>query len=300
MKASTVEIETFDKVVWPTWASPKIDGIRLLMHPSLGPVTQSFKPLPNHYVRMKLELLCGKSDLDGEVYAIDKDGTALFNRTQSLIMTREGEPNFRFATFDCFERPDWEFSSRYTQTEIRVKAINNSHIKMLTHTLLGSFEEFLDYHNTCVKEGFEGVVLRSMGGPYKNGKSTLNQGWMLKYKRWHDAEGIVIGFEELYHNENPKEVSLLGLSKRSSHIKGKIAGGTLGALILETEWGELRVGTGFDATTRKEIWDRNVFPGRSVPLEDAPDIGRRVTFKYQKHGMQTLPRFPVFKGFRED
>ncbi len=303
MKASTVEMATMDKIVWPAYCSPKIDGIRLMIHPELGPITSGFKPLPNHHVREALMEICGGSHLDGELYSIDQDGTALFNRTQSDMMSRGGEPNFRFATFDCFFHTDWGFAERYHMTSSIVHEVNHPCLKMLTHTLIGSTEEFLDYIKACMEDGFEGAVVRSLAGPYKSGQSTLNQGWMLKYKPWSDAEGIVIGFEELYHNENPQEEGLTGLSKRSSHKAGKTAAGTLGALVLQTDWGELRVGIfkGKDAAWRQKIWDRN-WRGLVISHDgvDAPDLGRKVTFKYQKHGMQSLPRFPVFKGWRED
>jgi len=65
----------------------------------------------------------------------------------------------------------------------------------------------------------------------------------------------------------------------------------------------LRVGTGFDFATRQKIWHDNMCRydgGEWLPMTDGLDYGRKVTFKYQKHGMQDLPRFPVFKGFRED
>jgi DNA ligase-1 len=272
-----------------------------MIHPELGPITSGFKPLPNHYVRERLIDLCVGSYLDGELYSIDQNGAALFNRTQSDMMSHGGEPDFRFAAFDCFERIDWEFVNRYHHVATRICSIGNPRIRMLTHTLIGSTEEFLDYFEACLKDGYEGVVVRALAGPYKSGRSTFNQGWMLKYKPWEDAEGTIIGFEELYHNENPKEVGRTGLSQRSSHVEGKVPGGTLGALVLKTEWGILRVGTGFDATTRQEIWDRNceliTFPeGASIQL----DLGRKVSFKYLAHGMKDLPRHPIYKGFRED
>ena len=300
MKAGTIELATMDKIVWPAYVSPKIDGIRLMIHPELGPITSGFKPLPNHYVRERLEALCGGTYLDGELYSIGNDGTALFNKTQSDMMSHSGGPLFRFAAFDCFEHTDWDFSYRYAQTSVFVKIIDHPRLKLLTHTLIGSTEEFLDYFEACLKDGYEGAVVRSLAGPYKCGRSTLNQGWMLKYKPWEDAEGTIIGFEELYHNENPQEEGLLGLTKRSSHKQGKVPGGTLGALVLETKWGVLRVGSGINAADRQAIWDRNKPTLDGLEFQANVDLGRKVSFKYLAHGMKDLPRHPIYKGFRED
>ncbi len=298
MKAETIEMSNMDRIVWPAYVSPKIDGLRLMIHPVIGPITSGFKALPNQYVREQLWRICAGTNLDGELYSIDSDGTALFNKTQSDMMSRGGEPNFRFAAFDCFEHVEWDFADRYAQAQKIITYMDDPSLRILTHTLIGSTEEFLSYFDACLEDGYEGVVVRSLAGPYKCGRSTFNQGWMLKYKPWADAEGTIIGFEELYHNENPQEESLTGLTQRSSHKAGKKAAGTLGAFILQTDWGVLRVGTGVGLTQalRQEIWDRNT----GFPEDLKPDIGRTITFKYLKHGMQTLPRHPGYKGFRKD
>ena len=299
MLAATVSYDDLEKVEWPVLGSPKIDGIRCLIHPDLGPVTRSFKPLPNAHVHGQLLMLAGHSYLDGELVGINENGGILsFNSTQSAMMSRAGQPIFRFLVFDCFDRPDWDFVGRHVQAKETCNKINNPKIMILDHKVIHSMEEFIKFTDGCIEAGFEGSIIRAPAGIYKNGRSTLRQGWLLKYKQWADAEGAVIGFEELMHNDNPDQRDKFDLAKRSSHKDNMVPMNTLGALILETKWGELRIGVGFDQATRKEIW---------TIVEDArrnnyiiPYIGRTITFKYQPHGMQDLPRFPVFKGFRDD
>ncbi len=170
---------------------------------------------------------------------------------------------------------------------------------MLQHEWVANETEFMLAASKHIDQGFEGTMIRSFDGPYKSGRSTLKQGWLLKYKAWADAEGTVVGFEELMHNENPDLRDKFDHAKRSSHKANMIPANTLGALILSTEWGELRVGTGFDAALRQEIWGSmkwSEVEGRYLTSY----FGRTITFKYQAHGMQDKPRFPVFKGFRED
>jgi len=309
MLAATVEVDTFDKIKWPVFASPKIDGIRCLIHPTLGPVSRTFKPIANVYVREFLDEYCRGAHVDGELYAINEDGTANFNATQSAIMSRGGRPRFHYSIFDCFDRPDDPFEMRHARAlaKANLMLLSTLSISGLEHVILRNAGDLVEYSDECLARGYEGIVIRAQGGAYKSGRSTLNQGGMLKYKPWADAEGIIIGFEELMHNDNYQENDAFGLAKRSSHLEGKTPAGTLGALVLQTAWGVLRVGTGFDAATRQAIWDRNqgFRPGDEMILnrslgERCTDIGRKVTFKYQKHGMQDLPRFPVFKGFRED
>ncbi len=303
MLAATVTYDELHKIEWPVWASPKIDGIRCMIHPELGPVTRSFKPLPNVYVRERLDLEIGRSSLDGEIVAIDKAGNTLaFNAIQSAMMSHSGQPSFKFWVFDCFERPDWDFDARHQHARHMVRRLGYKHVKMLKHTLVDNMEDFCKYTDHCIENGFEGSIIRAPAGIYKNGRSTLNQGWLLKYKEWADAEGTITGFVELLHNSNKDIRDNFDLAKRSSAKDGMIPMGTLGALEVDTEWGTVYLGSGFDQATRQEIWTRN------TSVEDMyrekrtspPDLGRKVTFKYQKHGMQDLPRFPIFKGFREE
>ena len=305
MLAGTVTVNDFEKVVWPVLASPKIDGIRCLIHPTLGPVSRTFKPIANRHIHRTLQRYAGVSYLDGEIAALNEEGVIDFNGTQSAVMTRSGTPRFRYYVFDSFDTPDNTFEERLRMAKIHCDAINVPEIKYLAHRWMKTPEEFMQYAEACMLDGFEGAMIRNPDGPYKNGRSTLNQGWLLKWKPWEDAEGTVIGFEELYHNDNVAEEDAFGNTKRSSHVAGKVGAGTLGALVLSTEWGTLKVGTGFDAATRQAIWNRNweglmIMAASGTDMGKCSDMGRKVTFKYQKHGMQDLPRFPVFKGFREE
>ena len=309
MLASVVTDTDLERVEWPALASPKIDGIRILIHPTLGPVTRSFKKLPNVLTREALMRLASWSQLDGELVAMGEQNQAgfrpvlSFNETQSAFMSFSGQPHFILWAFDCFYHPEDPYERRYRDAIATTTEIDSVHIRYVDHKLVHSAEEFAKYATQCLQKGFEGACLRALQGPYKSGRSTLRQGWLLKYKQWQDAEGTVLGFEERMHNANEDIKDHFGHAKRSSHKANMVPMGTLGALILDTAWGELRVGTGFDDATRQDIWDRNMtFLGlENIAMGmSQPDTGRIVTFKYQAFGMQDKPRFPVFKGFRED
>lgn len=302
MLASVAAPEKLELIKWPVFCSPKVDGIRCLIHPELGPVTRSFKCLPNRHVYNTLRAIAIGTYLDGELIAVNPEGQDLsFNETQSAMMSRDGQPAFVFAVFDCFENPDEGFALRHVRAQEIVKRIGLP-ITILEHVLIKSLEEFIVYADKCVEGLYEGAIIRSPDGIYKSGRSTFNQGWLLKYKNWADAEGQVIGFQELMHNANVDERDEFDLAKRSSHKDNMVPMNTLGALLLQTAWGELRIGTGFDMATRKEIWMRNTDMEEMYRNKDStpPDLGRTVTFKYQPHGMQDLPRFPVFLRFREE
>jgi len=74
-------------------------------------------------------------------------------------------------------------------------------IKLLPR-VINSAEELDAFEAACLRDGFEGVMLRSPSGRYKFGRSTLKENLLLKLKRFEDAEAQIIGFEELSHNAN--------------------------------------------------------------------------------------------------
>ena len=89
------------------------------------------------------------------------------------------------------------------------------------------------------------------------------------------------------HNGNEAKKDATGHTDRSSCKANMVPMNTLGALILDTEWGQLKVGSGFDDAQRQNIWDNQ-----------GTHLGKLVTFTYQPFGAKDKPRFPVFKGFR--
>ena len=151
----------------------------------------------------------------------------------------------------------------------------------------------MEYEEKCVSEGYEGIMVRTLNGPYKCGRSTLRESFLLKIKRWTDSEGVIVAIQEQMHNENEKQKDELGHSKRSSHQAGMTPAGTLGRFSVKEIGTDilLGVGTGLGLTheLRQEIWDnRDKY------------IGKIITFKWQASGSKDAPRFPIFKGFRHE
>src|SRR5437899_138139 len=97
----------------------------------------------------------------------------------------------------------------------------------------------------CIADcrGFEGVMLRKPDGPYKFGRSTVREGYLMKVKRFTQEEAVVVGYEEQETNLNEATKDALGHTKRSSHKAGKRPAGVLGALRVSNGHGEFSIGT---------------------------------------------------------
>lgn len=270
------------KLKFPVLASPKFDGIRCCVVGN-QPVSRSLKPIPNLHVRNWLSRF---PNLDGELIVGDPTASDCFQRTTSAIMSRDGRPEFRFYVFDrigCREEP---FYKRVNSLQVLPG------IQLVPHVLLNSLEDLEAYEAEHVAAGWEGIMLRDPDGPYKFGRSTVREGYLLKVKRFKDAEAVVIGVEERMHNGNEQTRNALGLAERSSYKDGKRPAGDLGALVVQMPWGggtvAFNVGTGFTSQQRVDFWAcRDTLKGRIIK------------FKYQETGSKDAPRIPVFLGFRD-
>jgi DNA ligase-1 len=190
----------------PYLVSVKLDGIRILTHPVHGPCTRVFKDIPNDHIRATLYSDC-PTYLDGEVMTYNDDGTQrTFNEIQGDVMRKSGTPNFKFHVFDFFRTPDHEFQFRYDELwRMEYAEEMPTCVHIVEHTKLTTMAAINAFAKQALLDGYEGAMLRSLDGKYKQGRSTLRQGWLVKIKFFSDAEGTVIGFDERTHNANEQD-----------------------------------------------------------------------------------------------
>lgn len=308
-KGQTYE-EVFAKKNWAEgfYSSPKLDGIRILMHPELGPVTRTLKPIPNRALQAKCErLMPYLSGFDGEmIYGDHESPNYSFQKTFSKFSSHdEDTEGMTFHVFDDMSDLTNNFISRFSLYNYRIRDILPSltiedsgltgFVKAVSQTIVYTLEEVYEEEKRCLELGYEGTMLRHCDGLYKQGRSTMIEGGLIALKRFVDAEAIIIGFEEMMHNDNEALVDERGYTKRSSSLAGKTPANTLGKLWLKGHESspfngkKFKCGSGFSAALKQEIWDNQ-----------DKFLGKMITYKYQEHGVKDLPRAPIFKSFRED
>lgn len=283
------KLEDPNDISYPILASPKLDGIRCLIING-QPVSRNLKPIPNRAVH---EMLSGLPSMDGELIIGEPRGEGVFNRTSSGIMSRDGVPKFKFWVFDTITNAPMPFTQRLELVRSYADS-SGGYVQHVSHKLIKTVEGLLEYEAQMLLAGYEGVMIRDPAGPYKHGRSTTREGWLLKMKRFEDAEAVVIGFEEKEHNDNEQTRDELGRAKRSSHKANKRAADTLGALIVQDSvtGTEFNIGTGFTEMERADIW-----AGRGT---DRSLLGKLIKYRYQEVGVKDKPRFPVYIGVRDD
>ncbi len=272
----------FKKAKFPYIATPKIDGIRFLMVDGVA-VSRTFKPIRNKYIQSLLTQYL-PDGIDGELTCGDT-----FQSSTSGIMSIEGEPEFKVWIFDYVD-PNTEtinpFYARMLSMPNIDKTLNH---EVLNGIMVHNIEELESYETLCLQENYEGVMVRDPYGTYKFGRSTVNEGILLKLKRFDDAEAVLIGIEEKMSNQNEAELDNFGHIKRSASLEGMVGTDTAGTLVVRNEEGQtFRIGSGLDDAMRAELW-----------VHKDQYIGKIIKYKYFPHGVKELPRHPIFLGIRD-
>jgi len=285
---------------YPLAVSPKLDGFRCIVIDGVA-MSRNLKPIRNEYAQE----LFGRHEYngyDGELIVGDPTAKDCFNVTSSGVTSREGEPDVRLFVFDnCFHSDYW--AERFASVNM------NDNVIVHLHEVCHNHNELLRFEEEYLEQGYEGLMIRALNGPYKEGRSTTREGWLLKLKRFEDSEGLVIGMEEKLHNANEATINALGHTQRTSHQENLVPTGTMGALIirdLKTNV-EFNIGTGFDDATRdwwwNEYYDTNLWRVGKMNnggiIRECMNPDTIVKYKHFAVGAKDKPRFPAYIGLRD-
>ena len=279
---------------YPLLASPKLDGVRCLIWEGVA-YSRNAKPIRNHFVQAWAKDF---HNLDGELIVgspvHDHTGEPL-GRTQSGVMSFDGEPDF---TFHLFDSPERAYPAFEPSRALLVSEVEGPRMDHVPHRLVHNVAQLADYEEYCLDLGYEGVMLRDPDGPYKHGRSTLREGYLMKLKRFTDGEAVVIGLEEGMVNHNELQRDELGRAKRSKDSSGLVPSGMVGTILArDPVWGELRIAPGtMTHGDRRQIWERYTL---GAPTE-VQLIGKTIHWRSFGYGVKDKPRFPRFYGIRED
>jgi DNA ligase-1 len=208
--------------------------------------------------------------MDGELIVGSPTDDDVYRRTNSAVMSHDGESRFTFYVFDYHDMP-YVFAMRLAALRAEIATFKHidTDVRAHEHVLINNEAELLAYEAKCVEAGYEGLILRAGDGTYKHGRSTAREQGMLKVKRFEDSEAVE-----------------LGRTKRSKAKAGLTGKGTMGALsVQDLETGvEFEVGTGFTAADRSAAWS----------------AGQIIKYKFFPVGVKDKPRHPVYLGMRSE
>lgn len=272
-----------EKLQFPLWITPKLDGIRA-MNIQGELVSRSLKPIRNEFVQAMFGQPKFK-DIDGELIVGRRNAHDVYRKTNSIIMSYD-KPLVEETTwevFDCFTYPNDPY--KYRLERLKDLTLGHPNIIVLPVHEVRNLSEMDLWYEAMLKEGIEGAILRDPNGPYKYGRSTQNEGWLMKLKPREDSEALVIEVQEEMHNANEALKDAFGRTERSTSKENLIGKGTMGALVVkDIKTGvEFSIGTGFNADDRKrQDW-----------------LGTIVKYSFTPVGVKDKPRHPVYHGDRD-
>lgn len=285
MLASAYDQKLVDKVKWPAYAQLKMDGMRFNAIVKDGKV--EFRSRNGKEIQLLGNLeqeflkLAGNSNcvFDGELVVNDK-GVLLDRQTGNGILNKavkgtisDLEAHKVHATiWDIIQYRDFIAGKSDVRYDVRFAVLNDmampKKISIVENTTVGSYEEAKVIFEKYLSEGQEGIILKTKDGIWENKRSKS----LIKFKGELECDLRVVDWEE-------------GTGKNV---------GRLGALVLESDCGGIRVnvGTGFSDDDRNSITPEY-------------SIGRIVAVKYNarikdKNSDVESLFLPVFVEFRSD
>ncbi len=279
---------------FPVLVSKKLDGIRATVQGGIL-LSRSLKPIPNIHVQSMFKGL--PEGLDGELILGDPCSPTCYRDTVSIVMSDDKSADgIALHVFDKYG--DMPFEARIAfaagiLTEYRTW-IRNA-VVLVEHTRINSLEELDAFEADALAEGNEGVMIRSLDGPYKCGRSSEREAYLLKLKRFLDCEAVITSTYELQHNGNESFTNELGRTARSTAKAGKVGLDSLGGFNVRglgepydgVEF-DVANGTGMTQELRKQLWS-----------ERESLVGRIIKVKYFPTGGKDRPRHPLWLGFRD-
>jgi len=294
------------KLKFPLYVLPKIDGVRMLNlnGKALG---RSLKPHGNLHTTEKFSKDCFEG-LDGEM-VLGNNPTApnLCSNTSGVISRIKGEPEMYWWCFDLLneETKDLGYIDRYYAMRRKVFELQEKGFKYIQYipiVKVDSLEELLELEQKYLSEGYEGVIIRNGAAKYKQGRSSSTRADYWRIKRFTDAEAICTGLNEGDTNLNEAKVNELGHTERSSHKDNLQSNGVVGSLsctliedLLGTT-GELQVKAGTSITVSPGVL---TLEERKYYWENQQEmIGKIIKFKSFAFGNKDKPRFPTYLSQR--
>ena len=314
---ATDATDHLEELKFPKYASTKLDGIRVLFIPELGMVSRSLKQIPNKQLQMKFGFMTAlaKADdmvYDGEIYChgrtfqeitracMTKDFTDSKTNTKlskSLAIPELMVPRYwyeliddmEFHCFECVHIPDANGTFQHRRFDIR--DLNFDKVVSVNQHQVENSNEVKELFTKKLDEGYEGLILRSSESPYKFGRSTLKEEYMLKVKPFETFDAKIIDVVQATEVDPTakKTINELGRSVTSKKKDDRMLIPMASAFTVGYQNNTVKVTLAMTDKEKEEVW-----------LYRDSYIGRMIEYKGMLIGAKNVPRHPVFVRFRED
>ena len=280
MLAQNTNSKKIDKINFDeVCVQPKLDGFRCIVfwsskHNSVILMTRTGKYITffNH-IKLALEPFFKNKVhknyiLDGEIYSKEIPFQEIIGFTHKKELSKEDETKIvkiGYYIFDMFDilHQKLEFNKRYQIISKNFNKKSNT-LYLVPCKSIHSKEELKSYFASCIKDNYEGVMIRYLNGYYDINKRSK---FLLKYKEFKEEEFTIISGKEAEGNDK-------------------------GTVIFECETPDKLTFFVRPVGTREQ----------RIKYFNNLDkyIGKKLTVQFQEYTDDKIPRFPVGKAIREE
>lgn len=297
-----------NKIRFPIWVQPKVDGVRAY-NPQGTLLSRQLKQHKNRYTTAYFSR-SQYIGLDGELAAQDERHPDLCRLTSSAVGTILGEPYTLWHLFDYVTRDtvDKPYEVRYQLLCAKVRELTaagyGERLRVVPYKVAHNLEEYDAIHEEYMNAGYEGSCYYDPKSTHKEGKSSPKHGGCLRRKDFIDFEAIVEEVVEGETNLNEAQVNELGRQYRTSHQAGKVPNGLVGTIVATSlvdvydlyEKTKLLVAKGqrFNSSPGHMTEDLK----RAILADPSLIVGKPSKFKFFCKGIKDAPRFTQWVSLR--
>jgi DNA ligase-1 len=194
------------KISFPAYIQRKLDGIRclaymknneIIIESRTGSEFENFDILKEQ-LKPIFDLLGDNIYLDGELYTTKLPFKNISGsvRKSKKHASKEDISNINKIEYHIYDiilldHLQFGFKERLEKLEYIFKEFKSSLIKKVETKLISKQEDVITYHDKFVNEGFEGLMVRDINGPYEINKRSK---YLQKYKNFNEDEFKIINF----------------------------------------------------------------------------------------------------------
>lgn len=271
------DFELQQTLQYPVRVEPKLDGLRCIVIKRNGAVIAYTRNGTILDTIPKILTAIENAPIDNVVL----DGECMgedWNESASVLMSsknKKDDSNIGYYVFDGMSLDEWLASKSKLPLFKRVdfvydliKKIDNPKVTQVSGTDVNNVDELREIYETCLDEGFEGVMIKDLTSPYIFKRSEA----LLKLKPVATYEGTIV-------------------SSFNGRDNSRLANKFCGFNILLSNGVISEVGGGFSDVLRAEIALNGIesYVGKIVEAEGQPPLTKEGKI-----------RFPVFLRFREE
>lgn len=276
-------LEHLEKVEFPCFVQPKLDGIRALSVYKDNKVILESRNGKDYvhlnHIREEIKILLKdypNTILDGELYTHSFENKKNVERFQFLseackITRTVPHPKESFVEYWIFDiwDPKESFQDRFAILQDLFNNYSGKVLKLVPTKQVDSHAEIEKFMNKTLKQDFEGIMIRNSDAKYISRKD-YHCDELLKYKRFEDEEWVIVGADECQGTQ--KGAIKWNLELNAKRVVAKQMGSVEDARELYKQ---------FKKTPEKFI-------------------GEKINIRFNERTKDGIPRFPRATAIRED